>query len=133
MDANRFTAQRRAHLLGLIEGGVSLEEAAERAGTTPKTVRRWALRGAYGEDAEAGAFADALEAARVRAVAPLTESDLVRVLEGAARRGSIRAAELLLRRLDSRPESTRRDPPADPFSTVDEMFARRRREQIGAP
>jgi len=123
MAASRFTADRRARLLGLIEAGVSIEEASERVGVTPKTVRRWVLRGEHGEDDAAGSFADALEAARVRAVAPLGEADLVRVLEAAARRGSIRAAELLLRRLPAEPIES--ELPVDPFGDVDSLFAQR--------
>jgi hypothetical protein len=50
---------------------------------------------------------------------PLTEDDVVRLLEAAARRGNVRAMELLLRRFADRPGRSH------PLTVIDELAARR--------
>lgn len=58
---------------------------------------------------------------------PLTERDVVRLLEAAARRGNVRAMELLLRRFAERPAT------ASPPSVIDELAARRSPKRQRAP
>jgi hypothetical protein len=61
------------------------------------------------------AFVEALEAARYE---PLSEADLVRLLERAARRGSVQACTFLLRRLNrDRQQDARAEP--DPLAEFD--------------
>lgn len=96
----RFTVEKRARLLGLVEAGVSIERASESVGVTQKTVNRWVHRGRAGGDEAAVRFAEDLDRARGESDEPLTTADLVRLLERAARKGSVRAITLLLDRLE---------------------------------
>lgn len=98
----RFTPEKRARLLGMIEGGATMEAACAACDVTPLTVRRWHALGRAGRSPEHAAFAASLDAARESAVAgddgPMTTAELVGLLERQARRGSVRALELLIER-----------------------------------
>lgn len=81
----------------VLTAGGSLTQAAAEAGVSRRTLERWR---AQGRDAlDRAPFARlALEADRpaLAAAEPLNESDLIELLEAQARRGSVRAIELLL-------------------------------------
>lgn len=84
-----------------LAAGGSIAQAAEAAGVTRRTIERWRERG-RDELARAPLARLALEADRPAApsdgVAPLSEADLVELLEAQARRGNITALRLLLER-----------------------------------
>lgn len=117
---SKFDLERRSRLIGLVEAGVSLEQASEKVGVSVKTINRWVHRGHAGLDGVAGAFAEQLDAARNGDTGPLTEEDLYRLLERAARRGSVRAIKLLLERFEREEEMGRRP------DRIDELIETRR-------
>jgi transposase-like protein len=105
----------------------SLTQAAAEAGVSRRTLERWRAQGR--NELEGAPFARlALEADRpaVATAESLSESDLIDLLEAQARRGSVRAIELLLARRAKAPAKTqpRGD---DPFREVDELAEKRRR------
>lgn len=122
MRAGRFTPERRERLLVLLELGRSLEEACASAQITRATVAKWAARGRLPDaDAEVADFARRLDAIRVGADgARLTEDDALRLLERAARRGSVAAIKALLQRLGEEGEPAREPmcEEVDPFSLL---------------
>jgi len=97
MAGKAFDEERRARLLGLIEGGASLEEAAARVSVTRQTVFRWAARGKTEVGTPAAVFAERLAAARGEDGADVaSEEEALRLLTRAARKGSVTAAKALL-------------------------------------
>lgn len=115
--------------VGMITAGRNVEEACAAVGVSRPTVSRWLARGRAGKDVEAVEFARAVDEANF---APLTESDLVRLLEKSALKGSIRAIDLLLRR-PWESAHDRRHRHEDAFAELDERDVignlRRRREK----
>jgi len=107
----------------VIAAGGTIAQAATQAGVSRRTVERWRDRGRV-ELADAPHARLALEADRMppQQQVPLSEDDLVELLEGQALHGSTRAVELLLRRV-SKPASTDLD---DPFIEVDQVAEYRR-------
>jgi transposase len=126
-----FTPERRERFLTLLGTGRNVEESCAGAGVGRSTVTRWAARGRErGADADAAEFAGRLDEIREGRGAPsLTVADLVRLLEKAARKGSVQAMKLLLERSDRKPAGlTARSDEQDPFSALpgDELAPRRR-------
>ena len=109
----------------VLAAGGSLTQAAAEAGVSRRTLERWRAQGR--DELDRAPFARlALEADRpaLAAAEPLSESDLIELLEAQARRGSVRAIELLLaRRAKASAGAPRAD---DPFREVDELAAQRR-------
>jgi transposase-like protein len=116
----------------VLAAGGTIAQAATQAGVSRRTVERWRDRGRV-ELADASFARLALEADRVppQQQGPLSEADLVELLEGQALRGSTRAVELLLRRV-SKPASVDLD--GDPFREVDQIgeFRRARLQREGS-
>jgi hypothetical protein len=133
----RFTTARRERFLTLLETGRNVEEACATVKVGRATIGRWAASGrAPGARPDQLEFADRFDAIREgRADASLTIDDLVRLLEKAARQGSVQAMKLLLERVDRQagadagPGSAKPDPlsmlPGDPIG--DELAKRRGR------
>lgn len=128
-----FTAERRERLLTLLGAGRNVEEACASAGVGRSTVSRWAARGrGPGADADARSFAERFDAIREgRGEDRLSERDVLRLLERAARRGSVAAMKLLLERpWEGReaPAPASEDNEEDPFTALerDELAHRRR-------
>jgi hypothetical protein len=111
----------------VLAAGGSFTQAAAEAGVSRRTLERWRAQGR--DELDRAPFARlALEADRPAAAAtePLSESDLIELLEAQARRGSVRAIELLLAR---RARAAGKTQPRgdDPFREVDELAEKRRR------
>src|SRR4051812_18908360 len=103
---SRFTADARAAILDALRAGESVESACDAAGVARSTFQGWMRRGARPSERSGGGdyarFRAQVERAREDgASGPLTEDDVVRLLEQAARRGSVRACETLLKRFDA--------------------------------
>ena len=116
----RFTAERRERLLTLLETGRNLEEAAADVGVNPSTVARWAAQGRAGVDDAHVVFSERYDAIRQGDGEPLSEEDVVRLLEQAARKGSVTAMRTLLDRFKGH------QPPARVGDEFDELKERRR-------
>lgn len=107
----KFTAATAGDLVGRLRAGVSIADAARGAGLSERTVETWLRKGRQDPDGRYGDFARRADAARAEAAErPLTEADLVRLLENAAKRGSVQAIRVLLDR-HRRRQAT--GPPAD--------------------
>lgn len=101
MGAIKFTTDRRERFLTLFERGETIEGACADVGVTRATVRTWAKRGRAPHPPDDGSaeFACRFDAIREGRNAPhLTQGDVIRLLERAARKGSVRAIALLLER-----------------------------------
>src|SRR4051812_7804653 len=97
MAQEKFTAERRERFLTLLEVGRNQEEALADVGISRATVTKWAARGRTEKGTPAAAFAERYDVVRGGLhSAELRRDDLVRLLERAARKGSIRAIQLLL-------------------------------------
>ena len=124
MAGKPFDPARRARLVGLIEAGVSLEEAARRVGITRQTVFGWQARGKTEVGTPAAAFAEQLASARGDDVADIaSEEEALRLLTKAARKGSVTAAKALIAHHRSQAEPAR--PAGNPFENLDELAKRR--------
>ena len=125
MTGKPFDAARRARLVGLIEAGASLEEAANRVGVTRQTVFRWQAKGRTEDGTPAAVFAAQLASARGDDSADVaSEEEALRILTRAARKGSVQAARALIshHRAQQQPES----PAKNPFEQLDDLAKRRR-------
>ena len=109
----------------MLEAGRTVEDAAAAAGVSGYTVHRWARKGRVEEGTEAAEFAERFDAVREgRGDRGLSEADVVRLVEIAARGGSVQAQKVLLDRFQRQvPVSTTVDTAADEF---DELKERRR-------
>lgn len=116
---SKFTPERRAAILAGLRAGVSVSDSCRFLDLAPGTVRNWLSRGRREQVGPYADFAAEVDAAREEvahrvAAAGLSEEDLLRLMEAAARRGSVQAAKFLLGRLD------RQDAPdeLDPFDAL---------------
>jgi transcriptional regulator with XRE-family HTH domain len=124
---NRWHTDAVSAATEVLAAGGSLAQAAEEVGVTRRTLERWRAQGRAELDQASSLARLALEADRPAGVAarPLSEAELVELLEAQARRGSVRAIQLVLaRRANAPAERPRTD---DPFWEVDQLAAQRRR------
>lgn len=120
MPGEAFSEALGARLAGMVEAGVSIAEASARAGVPERTVHKWLSRGRYEVGTPHARFARAIDGVTDAEAPHLREDDLVRLLERAARRGSVSAMRALLeRRVDQR------EYPPDRLDAL--VHARRRR------
>lgn len=138
-----FTADRREKFLELLASGRNQEEACAEVGVSRTTIRNWLARGrSAGGSPEATEFANGFDAIRdLEPYIGLSQEDLIRLLEKAARSGSVRAAQLLLEKPWERKRRGDQDPldqpkldageAKDPFSQIpgDELAERRVRSR----
>lgn len=131
MSRARFTPERRERFLTLMEAGRTMEEACADVGVSRVTVSKWRAEGRKAEMGDKAVFAERLDAIRSgEGEARLQDDDVIRMLEVAARNGSVQAMRLLL----TRPWEAKRDdddPSAAPATAeeaaLDELAAIRRR------
>jgi len=131
----RFTPDLRERFLTLVERGDSIEEACADVGVSRATVTKWAARGRKGNVLDDGSVEFAFRLDEIREGANeegLSRDDIIRLLEKAARNGSVQAMKLLLERQEKKDADT--DGPAseshdeqDPFAALegDEVAQRR--------
>lgn len=134
----KFTPARKAIALASLRGGATIQQAATDAGVSRSTIQQhvaWG-RSPTADDNER-AFTAAFDAARAgEHLQPLAEDDVVRLLEGAARRGSVAAQKVLLARFaearggsangaDASPPATASDDPFAELERGDELAPRR--------
>lgn len=130
----KFSAARKARVLKALRAGDTIQKAAADAGVSRATVQAHVGHGRTpGASKAERSFTEAFD--RIRSgqdLSPLTEDDLVRLLERAARLGSVTACKVLLARFaeghGSGENATAQDE-ADPFAALeraaDELAARR--------
>lgn len=99
-----------------MEAGRNVEQACAAVEVSRSTVSKWAARGRQG-DREASEFAERFDSLREgRGDEPLTDDDLVALLERSARRGSVRAIQMLLeRKWEAGRADSREGRPPSPF------------------
>src|SRR4051794_18143486 len=87
---SRFDPYTRGRIVGAVAAGSTIEGAAGHADVPVDTVKSWLKRGRREAAGEYAEFATAVDAARTD---PLSERELVAMLERAAvERGSVQAA-----------------------------------------
>ena len=129
MAGPRFTAERRGRFVGLIEAGSTQEEACAAVGVTRATIVRWVAQGRKGKSTEHAEFAKAMDAARGDRPGPVSGEELIQLLERQARKGSVRAIQLLLERPWEKKRDAGNEESGDPMDALegDELAPRRRR------
>jgi len=128
---SKFTEERRSAVLAGLRAGVSLEDSSRALDVSAGTVSNWLSRGRRERTGKFADFArdvDRARAGRDREVAEhgLDTGALLRLLEGAARRGSVQAARFLLERRDREAAGGREPKPLDGVVGFDELARRRR-------
>jgi hypothetical protein len=118
-------------VLDAVRDGLTIEDAAVRAGVSVNTVRGWARDGRRNPDGRFGSFALNLDAARVAepASGPMDLDELREVTAAAARKGSTSAMKLVLDLLRA---DSGQDRPTDSLSRLDELAAKRQNRQGNA-
>lgn len=143
MPPSKFTPTKQVAIAAAVREGVSIPDAARGNDVAPDTVKGWLKKGRANPDGTYGEFAalvdEAMEFVRGIRDDDLAESDpippedeLLRRLDAASKKGSVRATQLLLE-ARARKDADGDDEDADPFaqfdSPPDELErARRRRE-----
>jgi transposase len=129
----KFTAERRERFLTLLETGRNIEEACADVGVSRATVTKWAAKGRRpGATDDSVEFAFRLDEIRDgQRDANLNDDDLVRLLEKQARKGSVRAIQLLLERPWEKKSADTDGPDTeqeqDPFAALEgDQLAQRR-------
>jgi hypothetical protein len=128
---SKFTEDRRAAVLEALRAGVSLEDACRPLAVSAGTVSNWLSRGRREQGGAYAAFAADVDRARAGHERELAErgldmDDLLRLLEGAARHGSVSAAKFLLERRDREAAGGRETNPSPTAGGFDELAQRRR-------
>ena len=128
MSGVRFTEERRAAWLSLVRSGATQEIANREVGVSTATVRRWLDLGRAETSGARADFARAFDGiGGGEDCEPLDESELVRLLERQARRGSVSAIRLLLERQAASDEvSCAAEPAMDRGREILAEMARRR-------
>lgn len=134
----KFTPDLRERFLTLLERGDSIEDACADIGISRATITKWAAKGRKPNAPDDGSAEFAFRLDEIReglGDKGLSQGDVVRLLEKAARKGSVQAMKLLLERpwekkdanADPKPEA---DP--DPFAALekgDQLAERRARRR----
>jgi transposase len=97
----RFTVDMRERFLTLLERGDSIEDACADVGISRATVTKWAARGRRPDAPDDGSaeFAFRFDELREGRNEPsLSQDDVIRLLEKAARKGSVQAMKHLIDR-----------------------------------
>ena len=137
----RFTEERRAAFLKVLEGGQTQAQACKSLGVSKATVSKWLGRGRKAESGEAFEFArayDLIKPPRRRPVPAelvaeakrggLSESQLVGLLEEAAVQGNVQAMKYLLERPWERKRDDESEAEGKGASIFDELSALRERK-----
>ena len=131
---SKFTPQTRAALVAHIRQGGALAQACRESDIGVKTVEGWITRGrrdlaTEGILSEYAEFAESVDAARELADAEVvTEGDVVKMLERAAKKGSVSAMKILLGRFERQRKAADGEGQSDdPFDDLegDELAPRR--------
>lgn len=136
---SKFTPQTRAALVAHIRQGGALAQACRESDIGVKTVEGWITRGRRDRVTEAvlgegvlseyAEFAKSVDAARELAAAEVvTEGDVVKMLERAAKKGSVSAMKILLGRFEKQRKAADGEGQSDdPFDDLegDELAPRR--------
>ncbi len=126
---SKFTEGRRAAVLEGLRAGVSLEDSCRALDVAPGTVSNWLSRGRRERSGPFAEFVRDVDRARAEHERELVErgldtDELLRLLEAAARRGSVAAAKYLLERHDREQAGGRESNPSHPAG-FDELARRR--------
>jgi transposase-like protein len=120
---SKLTDEATERLVQSLRAGASIPDAAAFAGLSANTVKSWLRRGRREAGTPFARLAANVDAARAEwtATHPLNEADLLRLLEQAAMRGSVRATVVLLNRIDRARERDGAGAPRarDPFGELD--------------
>jgi len=125
---SHFDEPTRLRLIQGLRAGLSVAESCQEAGIARSTFGDWMRKGArradIAKDSEYARFRREVDAIRMgREAEPLSDTDLVRLLEVQARRGSVRAIHILLTR---RAEQREGDTERDSFDAIEDELAARR-------
>ena len=124
-DVGGFTEDRREPWLYLVGHGCSQQEACAEVDVSSATISRWRLAGSTGRSDAASDFAERLDAVVEGTTSVrLTEDDLIRLMEAAARKGSVTAIKYLLDRLDAHEARTQPSSLADQLAEIRERKLR---------
>lgn len=126
---NEFHPIDAGKVISYVELGRSLSEAAETIGRGRSTVNGWLDRGrkANDQNSDIARFAQEYDEAKVRGShVRLSEDDLVRLLEGSAINGNIRATEVLLKL--QREKADAKEPDKEKPKSVTEKLAAKRKK-----
>lgn len=129
MSRRKLTAEKRTAVIALVEEGLTLKDAAGRAGVSEGSLRNWLTKGRKGGPPEYREFATAVDRARMKdgrpevregevpdTETPGSEEDLRIVTWKAAKGGSVQAMKLYWEMLRSK---DRDEQPQDPFAALD--------------
>lgn len=127
-----FTPENRGAVLQGVRAGLTIGEAAERAGLASQTVRNWlsAGRAEDGTGSPHALFAEAVDEAREEAAtSELSESEFHATLNRAVRNGSVQALRLWW--AINQPDSDDRERLPDAIDELRAQRAARRRAAFG--
>ena len=99
MAASKFTPEIRGALIERTAAGLSLPDACQAVQIREATVKGWLTRGRQEPEGEYAEFVAAIDAAREDAQSrpePMDEAELLAVMSGLARRGSVNAGKVVL-------------------------------------
>ena len=128
---SKFTPYNRAAVVAHLRRGGAMAEVCRDLDVRLKTAEGWLTRGRREEQGDYADFAEKVEAAREEARrANLDEDDVIKLLEKAARKGSVTAMTKLLDRFERKrkEQGQQEELPLDPFQALggDELAAKRR-------
>lgn len=104
MSRSALTVDSLAAFESALREGLTFKDASERIGVRPTTAHGWRSRGRAAPDSLFGTFARMVNQVRADAAVnppkrqPAVEDELLRLMEDAARSGSVRAMTWLLER-----------------------------------
>ena len=123
----QFTPEATGAVIQGVRAGLTLAEAAERAGLPVQTVANWLSRGRSETGTPHARFAEAVDQAREAAqTEELTEPEFRRLLNRSVRNGSIQAARLWWNVYGTPPDEER------PPDFIDALKARRDNRRAAA-
>ena len=123
-----FSPERRERFLTLLETGRNVTEAASAVGISRGSVNKWVRAGqAPNAPADKAEFSRRYEEIRKgpQTNETLTQADLIRLLEVAARKGSVQALKMLLDRPWEQAKPIDDKPVAPVLSLMDRLAERR--------